>query len=235
MSQSGLPPLTGAVRDLAHEVVSALRGGGHLAGSTALADDELALAAVRVLGADVLLPATLAGCPLPPERVAAFRTATLAFPAAPGAAPVTAWSHWGMRRALRALGGPEEDPALPDTGEPGASWLQSLPWQRFTHQLAVLSALALPGMPSEVATTAALRPVDLARGFVRAVRRRDWLQAAGAARWLALLDGVPDTLGLDTGLDFVLLMSDDDPRVALQAHVARHIRDERLLDEGLRA
>ncbi len=65
------------------------------------------------------------------------------------------------------------------------------------------------------------RPVDVARGFVRAVRRRDWQQAAGAGRWLTLLDGVPDTLGLEAGLDFVRLMGGGDPRVALQLEAAR--------------
>lgn len=70
------------------------------------------------------------------------------------------------------------------------------------------------------------RPVDVARGFVRAVRRRDWLQAAGAGRWLVLLDGVPDTLGLEAGLAFVAQMGCDDPRVALQVEAARLMRTE---------
>jgi hypothetical protein len=75
-----------------------------------------------------------------------------------------------------------------------------------------------------VARAARSRPVDVARGFVRAVRRRDWQQAAGAGRWLTLLDGVPDTLGLDGGLDFVELMGGSDPRVALQVAAARAMR-----------
>jgi hypothetical protein len=68
------------------------------------------------------------------------------------------------------------------------------------------------------------RPVDVARGFVRAVRRRDWLQAAGAGRWLVLLDGVPQTLGLDTGLEFVAQMGGEDARVALQVEAAQLMR-----------
>jgi hypothetical protein len=75
-----------------------------------------------------------------------------------------------------------------------------------------------------VAEAARRRPVDVARGFVRAVRRRDWQQAAGAGRWLTLLDGVPPELGLETGLDFVDLMGGGDPRVALQVQAARVMR-----------
>lgn len=56
------------------------------------------------------------------------------------------------------------------------------------------------------------------------MRRRDWQQAAGAGRWLTLLDGVPDTLGLESGLDFVELMGGSDPRVALQVEAARAMR-----------
>lgn len=73
---------------------------------------------------------------------------------------------------------------------------------------------------------AANRAVDLSRGFVRAVRRRDWLQAAGAGRWLAAIGGEPATLGLERGLDFVELMGGHDPRVTL------HVRAARLLAEA---
>lgn len=61
----------------------------------------------------------------------------------------------------------------------------------------------------------------MARGFVRAVRRRDWLQAAGAGRWLAVLDGVPDSLGLGAGLEFVEHMAGGDPRVVLHVRAAQ--------------
>ncbi|UXI82145.1 hypothetical protein N6Q81_30870, partial [Streptomyces vinaceusdrappus] len=94
-------------------------------------------------------------------------------------------------------------------------------WQHLTPQRAVPAPLALPGEECAVLSAARRRPVDVARGFVRAVRRRDWQQAAGAGRWLTLLDGVPDTLGLEAGLDFVRLMGGGDPRVALQLEAAR--------------
>ncbi|MFI8192320.1 hypothetical protein ACIF8T_26640 [Streptomyces sp. NPDC085946] len=226
MEQSGTSTLLqGAVQDLASAVVSALRGGDHArAAAPAAAEagtEGLTLAAVRVLGADALLPGTLLHLPPPPDELAVFRKAVEAYPPRADAAPTVVWSHWGMRRALRRF-----DPGVADgpDGEPGTGWLDGASWQFLTHQLAVLAPLALPGEDSAVARLAADRPVDVARGFVRAVRRRDWRQAAGAGRWLTLLDGVPSTLGLDTGLDFVELMGGDDPLVALQVRAARLAR-----------
>ncbi|MFF7314276.1 hypothetical protein [Streptomyces sp. NPDC008137] len=226
MKQSGTSSLLqDAVQDLASGVVSALRSGDHARAAAPVAADPeaegLALAAVRVLGADALLPSTLLHNPPPPGELAVFRQAVETYPPGPQAAPTVVWSHWAMRRTLLRLdpghaGGPGE--------EPDAAWLEGASWQLLTHQLAVLAALALPGEDSAVARAAAHRPVDVARGFVRAVRRRDWRQAAGAGRWLTLLDGVPRTLGLENGLDFVELMGGQDPLVALQLRAARLTR-----------
>ncbi|MYS90981.1 MULTISPECIES: hypothetical protein [Streptomyces] len=226
MEQSGTSSLLqDAVRELASGVVSALRSGDHArAPGPAVADTEaegLTLAAVRVLGADALLPSTLLHAPPPPGELAVFRKAVEAYPPGAGAAPTVRWSHWAMRRTLRRL---DPDHADGPDEEPDAAWLRGTTWQVLTHQLAVLAALALPGEECAVARAAGQRPVDVARGFVRAVRRRDWRQAAGAGRWLTLLDGVPRTLGLDNGLDFVELMGGQDPLVALQVRAARLTR-----------
>ncbi len=124
--------------------------------------------------------------------------------------------------------GPYPAPGRPSAAgapdEPGTTWLDGATWQVLTHQLAVLAPLAVPGEDCAVSRLAEHRPVDVARGFVRAVRRRDWRQAAGAGRWLTLLPGVPDTVGLDSGLDFVELMGGQDPLVALQVQAARRMR-----------
>ncbi|MBD0420107.1 hypothetical protein H0H10_13170 [Streptomyces sp. TRM S81-3] len=218
--------LQGTVLDLASDVVSALRGGDHAraggAPTTDGAGGNIARAAVRVLGADALLPTTLLRVPPDPGRLAVFREAVTAHPPRADAAPTVVWSHWAMTRALRRLDDPLPGAPAGDEGtEPGAGWLEDAGWQSLTHQLAVLAPLALPGEECAVSRVARSRPVDVARGFVRAVRRRDWQQAAGAGRWLTLLDGVPDTLGLETGLDFVRLMGGSDPRVALQLEAAR--------------
>ncbi|MGW0331500.1 hypothetical protein ACWD0J_06400 [Streptomyces sp. NPDC003011] len=231
MKQSGTSTrLTGAVQDLASEVVSALRGGDHLplVDSPSGPDEtgpsgDLTLAAVRVLGADVLLPNVLRPLPPHPDDLAVVRKAVEAFPPSAGASPTSLWSHWAMHQALLRLEAPLDGARAGGT-EPAAGWLDDAPWQFLTHQLAVLAPLALPAGDCAVARAAHGRPVDVARGFVRAVRRRDWLQAAGAGRWLTVLDGVPETLGLEAGLEFVALMGADDPRVALQVEAARLLR-----------
>ncbi|MFE0929502.1 hypothetical protein ACFW4O_24015 [Streptomyces mutabilis] len=217
--------LQGTVLDLASDVVSALRSGDHVrAGGTLAgvsAGDGVARAAVRVLGADLLLPATLLRLEPAPDQLAVFQDAVAAHPPRDDAAPTVVWSHWAMTRALRRLGRPPTGPLADDAGtEPDARWLDDAGWQYLTHQLAVLAPLALPGEECAVMRAARRRPVDVARGFVRAVRRRDWQQAAGAGRWLTLLEGVPATLGLEAGLDFVRLMGGSDPRVALQLEAA---------------
>ncbi|MGI5379960.1 hypothetical protein ACQEV2_38065 [Streptomyces sp. CA-251387] len=236
MEQSGTSALLqGAVQDLASDVVSALRGGDHVRMSGTGAVDEaggsLDLAAVRVVGADLLLPHVLFPTPPDPEALAVFRKTVEAFPPRADAAPTVKWSHWAMGRTLRRLDAPPTGapgtsgaPLGDETAEPDAGWLDEATWQVLTHQLAVLAPLAVPGEDCAVARAARRRPVDVARGFVRAVRRRDWQQAASAGRWLTLLDGVPDSLGLEAGLDFVELMGGSDPRVALQVQAARVMR-----------
>ncbi|MGV9845086.1 hypothetical protein ACWDUB_23720 [Streptomyces fungicidicus] len=226
MEQSGTSALLqGAVQDLASGVVSALRGGGHprvvLPADTGGAAGELALAAVRVLGADAMLPSVLLRIPPDPAEAAVFRKAVEAHPPRPDAASSVRWSHWGMARTLRRID-PSSPAGPPD--EPGTGALDEADWQSLTRQLAVLAPLALPGEDCAVSRAAVRRPVDVARGFVRAVRRRDWRQAAGAGRWLTLLPGVPDTLGLVSGLDFVELMGGQDPLVALHVQAARLMR-----------
>ncbi|MFH9044634.1 hypothetical protein ACH4FA_35660 [Streptomyces sp. NPDC017966] len=226
MEQSGASTrLQAAVQDLASGVVSALRDGGHTrtvlpAGTDGEAGD-LVLAAVRVLGADAMLPGLLLGTPPDPAEVAVFRKAVEAYPPRADAVPTVRWSHWGMARTLRRID-PSFSSGPPD--EPDTDWLDEANWQSLTHRLAVLAPLALPGEDCAVRRAAGRRPVDVARGFVRAVRRRDWRQAAGAGRWLTLLPGVPDTLGLEAGLDFVELMGERDPHVALQVQAARLMR-----------
>jgi hypothetical protein len=225
MKQSGTSALLqGAVQDLASSVVSDLDGGGNAPPADTTAGGgpgrDLELAAARVVGADLLLPSLLHRTPLPPDLFVLVTETLDAFPPRPQAAPTVLWSHWAMGRALRLADASAADrgdgPAEPDT-----AWLAGVPWPSLTHQLAVLAPLALAPLDCAVTQTARTRTLDLARGFVRAIRRRDWQQAAGAGRWLALSDNVPTTLGLDTGLDFVQLMGGSDPRVLLQVRAAR--------------
>ncbi|ROV65261.1 MULTISPECIES: hypothetical protein [Streptomyces] len=225
-------PLAGAVHDLATEVVLALRSGDHLATVCGAAgideENRTGIAAVRVIGADLLLPSVLYGRHPHPGDVAVLDRAVREFPPKPDAPAATAWSHWHMISTLQRMAPPAPGAAATGTyAEPDAAWLEEAPWQAFTHQLSVLAPLAVPAAPSAVQRAAANRAVDLARGFVRAVRRRDWLQAAGAGRWLAAIGGEPATLGLDRGLDFVELMGGHDPRVALHVRAARLMAEAR--------
>jgi hypothetical protein len=211
------PGLPGAVRDLARAVSSALDGAGRddVWSPAGGQDDPVTVAAVRVLGADVLAPTTLRGRPPLVDPSSVEQACTLYEPT-PGSTPVTVWSHWGLREALRRTAGPAGAEPAP---QPDAEWLHDLPWQRMAHHLAQLASLAVPGATA-LHEAAARRPVDLARGFVRAVRRRDWLQAAGAARWLALTPGVPASVGLEKGVEFVARMGGHDARVTLHVTAA---------------
>lgn len=225
-------PLAGAVHDLATEVVLALRSGDHLATVCGAAgideENRTGIAAARVIGADLLLPSVLYGRHPHPGDVAVLDRAVREFPPKPDAPAATAWSHWHMISTLKRMAQPPGTTGTTGTyEEPDAAWLEQAPWQSFTHQLSVLAPLAVPAAPSAVQRAAAARAVDLARGFVRAVRRRDWLQAAGAGRWLAAIGGEPATLGLERGLDFVELMGGHDPRVTLHVRAARLMAEAR--------
>ncbi|MFJ9639979.1 hypothetical protein [Streptomyces sp. NPDC101178] len=233
MDQTHAPsPLAGAVHDLATEVVLALRSGDHLATVCGAAgideENRTGIAAVRVIGADLLLPSVLYGRHPHPGDVAVLDRAVREFPPKPDAPAATAWSHWHMISTLQRMAQPPGTTGTTGTyEEPDAAWLEQAPWQSFTHQLSVLAPLAVPAAPSAVQRAAAARAVDLARGFVRAVRRRDWLQAAGAGRWLAAIGGEPATLGLERGLEFVELMGGHDPRVTLHVRAARLMAEAR--------
>ncbi|RLL68016.1 hypothetical protein [Streptomyces sp. Z26] len=219
--------LPDVVQEFASAVVPALRGGDgrfDVVGTVLTpADDPVAVAAVRVLGADVLAPRTLAGRTPTEADLALFEHAVRAFPPKAGGSALSAWSHRGMRAALAAARA-DGTARAGDGDVPDTAWVAELSWQRMTHQLAQLAALAVPGLAPPLAEAVAARPVDLARGFVRAVRRRDWLQAAGAGRWLAMTPGTPESLGLATGLDFVHHMGGADARVALHVQAAAVLR-----------
>ncbi|MYV69243.1 hypothetical protein GT043_25530, partial [Streptomyces sp. SID2131] len=90
-----------AVHDLASDVVSALKGGDHSSARSGTAGPEGDgpwLAAVRMLGPDLLLPALVHGRPPHPQDVAACRRAADTFPPRADSSPVTVWSHWALTR-----------------------------------------------------------------------------------------------------------------------------------------
>jgi hypothetical protein len=181
------------------------------------------VAAVRVLGADVLAPHTLLGRATAACDVEAARAALAAHAPEPGASAATSWTYWGLCDAVCSI-----DPAAGRgavVAEPDACWARTVPWPVLAHRVAGLAALAVPGAGHALARALSARVTDVARGFAWAVRRRDWLQAAGVGRWLAVLPGEPASLGLDAGLRFVRhLGAGADARVDLHVEAALLIR-----------
>jgi hypothetical protein len=216
-------PLSAAVADVAAGVALALDGeSGSYALSALLAQDErVALAAVRVLGADVLAPYAAGGGAGAAADGELVRKALAAYPPGADASDVSLWSYRGLAEAARAYAPGGGEPPGGAAGGAGDGWVAADPWPRLSHRASQLAALSLPGLAPALAAGLAARTDDLARGFVRAVRRRDWVQAAGVARWLVRAQDVPETLGLDAGLRYVRRMSAGDPRVALHTAAAR--------------
>lgn len=220
--------LDAVVAGVATGIALALDGerGAYTLSAVLAEDDAVALAAIRVLGADVLAPYALEGG-APASRGARdetfVRRALAAHPPRADASDVSVWSYRGLVEASRVYlsGGPAAAGEWPPEPAAGEEWMRADPWPRLAHRAARLASLSLPGVAPAVAAGLAARTDDLARGFVLAVRRRDWLQAAGLGRWLARLPEVPESLGLDTGLVHVRRMSPDDARVALHVTVAR--------------
>ncbi|MGP3972600.1 hypothetical protein ACTWQF_00950 [Streptomyces sp. 8N114] len=213
------------IADAASEIALALRGEGdpYALSRTLRQEDALSPAAVRVLGADALAPYALDGHPgadgAGSADAAMVREALTAFPPTDGGSAVSSWSYRGLVEASRAFL-PTHAAYLPSPPEPGDDWLDAEPWPRLSHRVSQLASLALPGLAPDLTDRLAGRAEDLARGFVRAVRRRDWQQSAGLGRWLARLPQTPPTLGLDNGLRFVQQMSDDS-RVAVHVIAAQ--------------
>ncbi|MEU9113200.1 hypothetical protein AB0D04_15805 [Streptomyces sp. NPDC048483] len=211
------------IADAATGVALALRGEGdpYALSHILRQGDAVSLAALRVLGADALAPYALDHRVCPggdDERV--VREALAAYPPGADASEVSVWSYRGLVEASHSYlpGGAAHWPQPPPAG---ADWVTADPWPKLTHRASQLAALALPGLAPGLAESLTARTDDLARGFVRAVRRRDWLQAAGVGRWLARMPEVPQSLGLDAGLAFVRQMSGGDARVALHVVAAQ--------------
>ncbi|MGV9878622.1 hypothetical protein [Streptomyces sp. NPDC003006] len=207
--------------DLALRALDALRG----IGGTALvaqyvesADDpKAALAAVRVVGADLFAPSLLGDTVFHPQDAATVVQSFDLFPPAvstPPAPPeglaepwLIAWRDWataallarftdpadtGLAGALLApqpFGAPvlSEDTNTDTDTDTDADIDTDTDWQHWSVRMGQLSPLALPELEGPVHDAARAAPLALARGAARAVLRRDYPTAARIARWLALL------------------------------------------------
>ncbi|WP_246111630.1 hypothetical protein [Streptomyces hawaiiensis] len=201
---------------------------GVVGGTTRAPGRSAGVAAVRILGADVLAPCLLTGQLLPLEESDAVRMSLQALPPAPrppSAPPqgreapwIRAWTDWGLVTALErldpALGGapapvPQGPPpcggaaprhrAARTTGDfPGGGSGEG--WVPWSWRMGLLASLALPGLDGPVHDAARSHVLALARGATRAVLRRDFLSAARITRWLAWLAAEGTALPLDAAL-----------------------------------
>ncbi|MQS35351.1 hypothetical protein [Streptomyces katsurahamanus] len=192
------------------------------------------LAAVRVLGADVLTPFVLTGRPLPAEDAALVRTAVRAHPAPRLQARESAL--WGTRDAALV-------DALAAVGVDGAGWEGLAPapppngglavdWLSLAALLVPLASAAHPFADAALRAQLAGRGPDLTRGLVRSLLRRDLLSAARLARWIVLdgQSGQPGQAGPSTpppllapALEHLEVLGSGDPRVLLEVAVARRL------------
>ncbi|MFE4513334.1 hypothetical protein ACFRMQ_03925 [Kitasatospora sp. NPDC056783] len=220
-----------AVERVADRTLAVLRDGE---GTAALADPDSIvprplLAAVRVLGADLFAPQLLTGAEPDGTGAALLAEARAAFPApAPSsaeAALVVSWQDWAARRLLARTpyGSAPYEPAGPAPEPlPGP---QAVGWQAWSKRMAQLSALALPTLDGPVHEAARANTLDLARGAVRCMLRRDPTTAVRLARWLAWAraDGRPLRLEIEPVLDRIRLAGDGTARSLLELTIAQRL------------
>ncbi|MER6553136.1 hypothetical protein FKO01_37345 [Mesorhizobium sp. B2-3-3] len=219
---------------LAVSVLGALSGTGGAVQLARYVDDApdtlAALAAVRVLGADVFSPHLLGGDPFQAQDAAVVAKAFDAFPAS-GAPDEPAVAHRDHATAvlLARLSGddtlrtvapaPPEDAAL----APRDDWSG---WCVLMAQLAPLATLGLDGPVHEAARAGVL---SLSRGVSRSILRRDFPTALRLVRWLAWLrhEGAELPLDPDVAAEHALLVGGTGPRTALDLAIARHFLEQR--------
>ena len=243
------PPLcavyAAAVQALAERVAGALAGADEAfrLGEQLDVENEMAgFAAVRVLGPDALAPYTVGASRFTPEDSAVVVAAFGAFPSYQRAAIAAAGEDrarqssaavrdWATARLLHRLrAGPGAAAIVPDSAA-WAGWADGgLAWPAWAGLMTQLAPLATPFLDSPAHEQARRRPLDLARGVTRAVRRRAHLSAARLLRWLAILPGPMREHGTDSGATVVApepvlrhleLLGGANPRLHLEITLAR--------------
>ncbi|MEV0618768.1 hypothetical protein AB0I81_35985 [Nonomuraea sp. NPDC050404] len=221
-----------AVQALASELLRALddqeghAGGDHLDRFVDAWDDRSrGLAAVRVLGADVLTPSALRGAPAGGADEAVVRAAVRAYPAPAGhSRGATLWNvrDAALARVLVAAGTDVTAwEGLASPRSPG--WLPDGQWLPLAADLSRLACAAHPWADAALRERVAARRRDVARGLARALLRRDLLGAAGLARWLALDRAGDDEPMVEAALGQLEIVGTGDPRVLLQCGIAHRL------------
>jgi hypothetical protein len=226
-----------AVETLAGSVVRALTGAG---GAFQLADQlpsggspaecRAALAAVRVLGPDVLTPFVLAGHQFGAADAEVIATSIRTFPppelgldeGPDDTVLVRALREWATGEVLTQLGLPDFSRCYPESRGTGRGGDRV--WVVWAGMLAQLSPLAMPGLDSPVHTEARRYRLDVSRGVTRSMLRRDHLTAARLTRWLALVGEVPmdPPFLVEPVLRQLELVAEADARLKLELTIARH-------------
>ncbi|MGP3970845.1 hypothetical protein [Streptomyces sp. 6N223] len=237
-----------AVEGLAGRVLGVLRGTqgppasaahvqGHVPGHVQAhvqqaADAKAGLAAVRVLGPDVLAPVLLLGAPFDAADRETVAEAFRVFPPAPGDPGEVAWRDHVTATLLARHGGggapmpvPSPPAALPDAAD--------LPWPAWCALMARLSPLALPGVDGPVPEQACQHVRALSRGTARSMLRRDHPTAARLARWLALAirRGASPELDVAAVLRHIELFGGGSARTVLDTTIARALIPDAEQDE----
>ncbi|MFJ8869470.1 hypothetical protein ACIRD6_27350 [Streptomyces sp. NPDC102473] len=221
---------------LAAHVLGALNGTGGAVQPARYVDDApdtlAALAAVRVLGADVFSPHLLAGQAFEPQDAAVVVKAFDAFPASDTTEEATVarrdhatavlLARLSRDDTLRALAPEPADDVLPGTG-PGTG-----EWSAWSVRMAQLAPLATLGLDGPVHAAARGGALALSRGFSRSILRRDFPTAGRLVRWLAWLrhEGVGLPLDPDVAVEHVHLVGGAGPRAALDLAITRHFLEQ---------
>lgn len=234
MSRVCEPPravFVAATKTLADNVVRALTGADDVfcLADQVLCDNPLAgLAAVRILGPDVLAPFTVAGQVFTASDAEVVTTSIATFPDSgldiggdDSLVVARRARDWATSQLLKRLGVSEGVRAVSPPDALGGDQGEWLPW---TTTLARLSPLALIGLDSPLHQQARQHRLDIARGVTRSMMRQDLLTAARLTRWLVASSNGPAAdlpLQPEPVLSHVELLAEADPQLVLEIIMTR--------------
>ena len=219
---------------LAIGVLGALSGTGGAVQLARYVDDApdtlAALAAVRVLGADVFSPHLLKGDPLQAQDAAVVAKAFDAIPAS-DSPEEQAVAHRDQATAalLARLTGDDTLRTLAPAPPEDAALDPSDGWSGWCVRMAQLAPLATLGLDGPVHAAARDGVLSLSRGVSRSILRRDFPTALRLVRWLAWLrhEGAELPLDPDVAAEHAWLVGGAGPRTALDLAIARHFLEQR--------
>ncbi|WP_125513531.1 hypothetical protein [Streptomyces sp. WAC 01529] len=192
-------------------------------------DRRTALAAVRVLGPDVLAPALFGTRRIDPADREVLATALAHYPLdAGGTAETMCLDRVTTGLLHRAEGAVSGDGVAVDDAVDVDTFLRPEErWRPWAQQMAGVASCALPGVCGSLVEQARTRAADLGRGVARAMLRRDYRTAARLVRWTALADNnraAVDQLNIEAVLRHLELCGSVNARLSLDVRIARLLR-----------